>query len=135
MGHLGKGSCVCPGVRMFFGYNIFIGDEVTINENVIIQASGNAKVVMGNGVSVSYGAIILTASRKFENGVYIRDHDNVDIVVKDCAWIGAAAVLLPGVIIGENAVVAAGSIVTKDVPDNTVVAGVPAKPIKKLESK
>ncbi|HEU4902670.1 MAG TPA: sugar O-acetyltransferase [Flavisolibacter sp.] len=54
------------------------------------------------------------------------------IVIKRKAWIGAAATILPGVTIGENAVVAAGSVVTKDVPANTVVGGVPAKALKKV---
>jgi acetyltransferase-like isoleucine patch superfamily enzyme len=55
------------------------------------------------------------------------------IVVKRNAWIGAAATILPGVTIGENAVVAAGALVSKDVAPNTVVAGVPAKMVKVIE--
>jgi len=55
-----------------------------------------------------------------------------EVVIKRNAWIGAAASIMPGVTIGENAVVAAGAVVTKDVPENTVVAGVPAKVVKKL---
>lgn len=54
------------------------------------------------------------------------------IVIKRNAWIGAAATILPGVTIGEHAVVAAGAVVSKDVPDNTIVAGVPAKVIKTI---
>ncbi|RAJ77308.1 acetyltransferase-like isoleucine patch superfamily enzyme [Chitinophaga dinghuensis] len=56
------------------------------------------------------------------------------ILIKRNAWIGAAATILPGVTIGENAVVAAGSVVSKDVPDNVVVAGVPAKIIKTIKT-
>lgn len=52
------------------------------------------------------------------------------IVIKRNAWIGAAATILPGVTVGENAIVAAGAIVSKDVPPNTIVAGIPAKIIK-----
>jgi acetyltransferase-like isoleucine patch superfamily enzyme len=55
------------------------------------------------------------------------------IVVKRNAWIGAAATIMPGVTIGENAVVAAGAVVTKDVPDNLIVGGIPAKVIKSLK--
>lgn len=55
------------------------------------------------------------------------------IVIKRNAWIGAGATILPGVTVGENAVVAAGSVVTKDVPSNTVVGGVPAKHIKNID--
>lgn len=55
-----------------------------------------------------------------------------EVVVKNNAWIGSAATIMPGITIGENAVVAAGAVVTKNVPDNTVVAGVPAKVKKEL---
>lgn len=54
------------------------------------------------------------------------------ILIKRNAWIGAASTILPGVTVGENAVVAAGSVVTKDVPNNTIVAGVPAKFVKHI---
>jgi chloramphenicol O-acetyltransferase type B len=54
-------------------------------------------------------------------------------VIQDDAWIGAGSIILPGVTIGEGAVVAAGSVVTKDVPSYTVVAGVPARPIKRID--
>ncbi len=55
------------------------------------------------------------------------------ILIKKNAWIGANATILPGVTIGENAVVAAGAVVSKDVPDNTVVGGIPAKFIKNVQ--
>ena len=55
------------------------------------------------------------------------------VLIKRNAWIGAAATILPGVTVGENAVVAAGAVVAKDVPANTVAAGVPAKVVKELE--
>jgi acetyltransferase-like isoleucine patch superfamily enzyme len=54
------------------------------------------------------------------------------IMIKRNSWIGAGATILPGVTVGENAVVAAGSVVTKDVPNNTIVAGVPAKHVKDI---
>ena len=54
------------------------------------------------------------------------------VLIRKNAWIGAAATILPGVTVGENSVVGAGAVVTKDVPDNTVVAGVPAKVIRQI---
>jgi acetyltransferase-like isoleucine patch superfamily enzyme len=54
------------------------------------------------------------------------------IVIKNNAWIGASATILPGITVGENSIVGAGSIVTKDVPDNTMVAGNPAKYMKSI---
>lgn len=55
------------------------------------------------------------------------------VVIKNGAWIGAGATILPGVTIGENSIVAAGAVVNKDVPDNTIVGGVPAKVIKHID--
>ena len=65
-----------------------------------------------------------------------RRGDNIPapIHVGENVWIGSHATILPGVTIGENAIVAAGAVVTKDVPADTVVAGVPARPIRKLDS-
>lgn len=63
------------------------------------------------------------------------DHKTVlpsPIVIKRNAWIGAGATILPGVIVGENSVVAAGAVVSRDVPPNTVVAGIPAKVVKTI---
>jgi acetyltransferase-like isoleucine patch superfamily enzyme len=56
------------------------------------------------------------------------------IVIKRNAWIGAGATILPGVTVGENSVVAAGAVVSKDVPANTIVGGIPAKIIKSIEN-
>ena len=55
------------------------------------------------------------------------------IVIRRNAWIGAGAIILPGVTVGENAIVAAGAVVTKDVPDNVIVAGAPAKTIRNIK--
>lgn len=55
------------------------------------------------------------------------------VVIKRGAWIGAAATILPGVTVGENSIVAAGAVVNKDVPDNTIVGGIPAKILKSIE--
>ena len=56
------------------------------------------------------------------------------VVVRRKAWIGAGAIILPGVTVGENAIVAAGTVVTKDVPDNAIVAGVPAKVLRNIKT-
>lgn len=56
------------------------------------------------------------------------------VVIRCNAWIGAGAMILPGVTVGENAIVAAGAVVTKDVPDNAVVAGVPAKVLRNIKT-
>ena len=75
-------------------------------------------MTIGNNVTINKGATILSPGK---------------VVIEENAWIGIGAIICPGVTIGRNAVVAAGAVVTKDVPDNVVVAGVPAKIIKKID--
>jgi len=70
----------------------------------------------------------------FQETQYTGDKEG-KIIIQDDAWIGAGAIILPNVTIGKGAVVGAGAVVTKDVPPYTVVAGVPAKEIKKLDLK
>ena len=63
---------------------------------------------------------------------YKPPHATAPIVIHDSVWIGAGAIILPGISIGEKSIVAAGSVVTKSVPSHTLVAGVPAKPMRTL---
>ena len=76
------------------------------------------RMTIGKNVTINKGATILSPGK---------------VVIEENAWIGIGAIICPGVTIGRNAVVAAGAVVTKDVPDNVVVAGVPAKVIKKID--
>ncbi|WP_325437918.1 acyltransferase [Pseudomonas nitroreducens] len=117
-------------MRMFFtGYhsrcNVRIGNNCVINRETYLD--GRTGVEIGNNVNISFQTCILSLHH---------DHNSPDfvaigapVVIKDNAWIGARATLLPGVIIGEGAVVAAGAVVARSVPDYTVVGGVPAKVI------
>lgn len=133
LGSFGKKSSIRPKAFIEDPHNVFIGDNTTINEYAIIQGNVNAKVVIGNRVSVSYGAVILTASLIIGSDPSQRGHKQKDVVIEDDAWIAARAVILPGVKIGEGAIVAAGAVVTKDVESYTIVGGVPAKEIRKLK--
>lgn len=113
-----------------YGRNLQIGKNVFINSGCCFQDQGG--VTLGDHVLVGHQVVFATL-----------DHDldparragmtPAPIVVKDNVWIGAHATILAGVTIGENAVVAAGAVVTRDVPANTVVGGVPAKVIKRIE--
>ena len=116
---------------------IVIGDNVTINTDVHIGCIN--KIVIGNNV--------LIASR-----VYISDHSHGEInaealelppdkrplvskgsvIIEDNVWIGEGVCVLPGVKIGKNAIIGANSVVTKNIPQNTVAVGIPAKVIKSL---
>ena len=112
-----------------FGNRVTFGKGVFINHSAILSASGG--IEFQDGVSVAPGVRIATINHDFNNRHTIYTYGKV--VIKKNAWIGMNATICPGVTIGKNSVVAAGAVVTKDVPDNAVVGGVPAKIIKMLD--
>ena len=112
-----------------FGNRVIFGKNVFINHSAILSASGG--IEFENGVMLAPCVKIATINHDYNNRHTIYTYGKVTI--KKNAWIGLGAIITPGVTIGENSVVAAGSVVTKDVPDNTVVGGIPAKAIKTLD--
>ena len=93
-----------------------------------------AGIELGDDVIISPYAMLTTDSLVHDIKTLPRPHDSKPIIVKDGAWIGARATILPGVTIGKNAIVAAGSVVRENVPDNALVAGVPATFKKSIET-
>lgn len=125
---------------------LIIGDETFIGENTRIWAT--KKIVIGKNVAISHNCNIMdsnghqiNAKRRVEVYHNLRDTgimDNSDVVcseitIDDFVWIGMNSCIMKGVHIGEGAIVAAGSVVTRDVPPYTIVAGNPAKIVKKIE--
>lgn len=113
-----------------YGKNTKIGKNVFINFNCTILDLG--------GVTIEDNVLIAPNVNILSEGHPISPNERQSLIskhihIKKNAWIGANATILQGVTIGENAVVAAGSVVTKDVPDNTIVGGIPAKIIKNIE--
>ena len=111
---------------------IRMGDAVDIGENVILRGGGG--ITVGSRVLIAAGAAIVSVGHPICPPRWGKTIGK-PITIGDDVWIGVNAVVLPGVTIGEGAVVAAGAVVTKDVPPYSVVAGVPAKVIKKIESR
>jgi len=111
--------------------DVVIGDYTRIGiHNTII-----GPVTIGSHVNLAQGITVTALNHNFGNTNERIDLQGVttkQVVINDDVWIGANAVILPGVTIGRHAVVAAGAVVTTDVPENTVVGGVPAKIIKRL---
>jgi len=111
--------------------DIIIGDHTRIGlHNTII-----GPVTIGSHVNLAQGITITALNHNFSDAEKRIDEQGVNttpVVIEDDIWIGANAVILPGVTIGQHSVVAAGAIVTKDVPPHSLVAGVPAKVIKQI---
>ena len=108
--------------------DVIIGDYTRIG----LHSTIIGPVCIGNHVNLAQGITITALNHNFSDATKRIDEQGIatkPVVIKDDVWIGANAVVLPGVTIGSHAVVAAGAVVTHDVPDNTVVGGVPAKVI------
>ena len=92
------------------------------------------KVIIGNNVGIAYGVSIITSSNPSASPLiqgYYHPY-TAPVTIHDNVWVGANATILPGVTIGECSIVAAGALVNKDIPPYSVVAGIPAKVIKRL---
>ena len=152
--HRGRGSKVYRSVRMdtppyrkfsigrrsviesFCCINNAVGD-VIIGDNTRIGIHNTiiGPVTIGNHVNLAQGITVTALNHNFQDISKKIDEQGIStkpIVISDDVWIGANAVILPGVTIGRHVVVAAGAVVTNDIPDHVVVGGVPAKIIKQL---
>lgn len=112
-----------------FGRHIQIGKNVFINHGCTFLDLGG--IIIEDDVLIGPKVSIITENHPVSPGER-KMLDLKPVLIKRNSWIGANATILPGVTIGENSVVAAGAVVTRDVPANTVVAGVPAKVVKKI---
>ena len=110
-----------------FGLHINLGRNIFINHDCTFLDLGG--ITIEDDVQIGPKVSIITENHPL-NPNQRKVLDLKSVRIKRNAWIGAAATILPGVTVGENAVVAAGALVNKDVPDNSVVAGVPAKVIR-----
>ncbi|MBE6513369.1 MAG: galactoside O-acetyltransferase [Methanobrevibacter olleyae] len=108
--------------------NVKIGDNVFINSNCLMMARGG--ITIEDNVMLAANVQLLSNNHdEYNRQVLICK----EITIKEGAWIGAGASIMPGVTIGKHAIVGAGAIVTKDVPDYAVVVGIPARVVKKLD--
>ena len=111
--------------------DVIIGDHTRVGlHNTII-----GPVTIGSHVNLAQGITVTALNHNFEESSKRIDEQGVTtkpVIIGNDIWIGANAVLLPGVTIGDHSIVAAGAVVTKDVPPHSLVAGVPAKIIKKI---
>lgn len=126
------GNCrIAEGVTIYFPYRIVIGNHVTLNEFVFLHGYGRLQI--GDNCRIGLRTSIISVDHVYDDvNINIKDQGLVGkpIVIKSNVWIGANVTILPGVTIGESSIIAAGSVVGKDVHPKSIVGGVPAKLIK-----
>ena len=128
---IGKGSTIHMGAVFYNSVNIVIGDDSIVGEGVILD--GRDKLTIGNHVDIASEVMIYNC----EHDIKSSDFHSISapVTIGDYVFIGPRVIILPGVKVGRGAVIGAGAVVTKDVPEFTIVGGVPAEIIKERENK
>lgn len=123
--------CLFPPFYTDYGQNITVGRNVFINAGCRFQDQGG--IALGDGALIGHNVVLATLNHDEDPA---RRHilHPAPIVLGKNVWIGANSTVVPGVTIGNGAIVAAGAVVTKDVPPNTVAGGIPARVIKEIET-
>ena len=128
LGSRGKQVEICKDVEFRIPGNIYIGNYTTINKDTLLDGRGG-KVKIGNCVDIAQEVRIWTLQHDYNSPDYIAK--GKDVIINDYVWIASRCTILPGVTIGKGAVIATGAIVTKDIPEYAIAAGIPAKVIGK----
>lgn len=128
-GRAGRQVGVRWPVAVYAPERLEVGDQVQIGEHCVLRANGG--LTIGDRVLVAANVVITTRAHPVVPPRFGVEAD-APIAIGDEVWIGAGAVVLPGVSIGEGSVVAAGAVVTADVPPGVVVGGVPARVLKQI---
>ncbi|MBN2009273.1 acyltransferase [candidate division KSB1 bacterium] len=131
LGGRGEGVVILPSAKLANAHNIILGNHTTVNRSVYLWAGRNSKIIIGDYSGISPCAFIISSNHGIKANQHFKDqeHNEADVVIGKDVWIGAYAVILPGVHIGDGAIIAAGSVVTKDVAPYTIAGGVPARKI------
>lgn len=133
LGSTGEHLYIEPNFRCDYGYNIHVGENFYANFDCtildVMEVRIGANCMLGPGVHIYTATHPLNPYERISGAEYAKA-----VTIGDNAWIGGRAVINPGVTIGKNVVVASGAVVTKDVPDNSVVGGNPAMILKKIEA-
>jgi acetyltransferase-like isoleucine patch superfamily enzyme len=128
---IGRGSAIHMGARFFLPDGISIGDDTIVGYRAFLD--GRKKLKIGSHVDIASEVMIYNSEHNLESDKF--EASDGPVTINDYVFIGPRAIILPGVTIGKGAVVAAGAVVTKDVPEFTIVGGVPAKEIGERKNK
>ena len=131
-GAFGAGTVVMPPFHCDYGYNIRIGRNSFVNYNCVFLDC--APVTLGDDVQVAPGVQLYTATHPLAAAVRRAGPEYaLPIVIGDGVWIGGGSIVLPGVTVGENTVIGAGSVVTRDLSANVVAAGNPCRVLRAID--
>ena len=132
LGHVGEGVDIRPPLRVDYGHNISIGDGSWVNYGMTVLDV--APVAIGTDVLIGPNCSLYTAIHPTEPGPRrAKWESSAPITLEDNVWLGGSVVVCPGVTIGENSIIGAGAVVTRDIPANCIAAGNPARVIKDLD--
>ncbi|WP_300302000.1 DapH/DapD/GlmU-related protein [Ferrovibrio sp.] len=124
----GKNIVLRPNITITHPERLLLGSNIMINHGSMIFASG--RVTMGSDVVIGPGSMILTGNHVGE--IFYGNTETQPITIGSNVWLGAGVVVTPGASIGDNVIVAAGSVVSGQIPSNSIVGGVPARIIREL---
>lgn len=131
LGSFGEGSFFERPFYCDYGSNIHVGANSFANTGCVFL--DGAAITIGDGVNIASGVQLITADHPREPALRARDVEMTKpVTIGDTVWIGAGAIVLPGITIGDGATVGAGSVVTRDVPANVVAAGNPCRVIREV---
>ena len=131
LGAAGEGLWMEPPIHFAYGSNTYMGHHVYANFNLTVVDDGECHI--GNYCMFAPNVVISTTGHPVHPS--FRDKGaqfSLPVTIKDHVWIGSNVTIMPGVTIGENSVIGAGSVVTKDIPANVVAAGVPCKVMRPI---
>ena len=132
LGHVGEGVDIRPPLRVDYGHNISIGDGSWVNYGMTVLDV--APVAIGADVLIGPNCSLYTAIHPIEPGPRrAKWESSAPITLEDNVWLGGSVVVCPGVTIGENSIIGAGAVVTRDIPANCIAVGNPARVIKDLD--
>lgn len=131
-GKIGKNCYIEPPFHANWGgKNVYFGDCVYANFNLTLV--DDADIFVGDGVMFAPNVIVASASHPVESSLRKRALQfNLPVKIGNNVWIGAGAVILPGITVGDNSVIGAGSVVTKDIPPNCLAVGNPCKVLREI---
>jgi maltose O-acetyltransferase len=130
LGRVGRDVIFLGSVRIAGMRGIHLGNHVSVNRDCVLDGTGG--LVIGDYVMIAQATCIYSAQHKFDRldiPMMLQGFEKRRTVIEDDVWLGAGSTILPGVKVGRGSIVGAGAVVTKDVPDYSVVGGVPAEVI------